>query len=55
MVYNQVAVDNEYQIVVNSLAYKSVVGISSNIETILPNSIPDWLIDNYDGLVSSCD
>ena len=53
--YNQVAVDNEYKIVNNSLVYKSVVGISSNIETILPNSIPDWLIDNYDGLVSSCD
>ena len=55
VVYNQVAVDNEYEIVNNSLVYKSVVGISSNIETILPNSIPDWLIDNYDGLVSSCD
>ena len=55
MVYNQVAVDNEYEIVNNSLVYKSVVGISSNIETMLPNSIPDWLIDNYDGLVSSCD
>ncbi|MAR49799.1 MAG: colicin V production CvpA [Rhodobacteraceae bacterium] len=55
VVYNQVAVDNEYEIVNNSLVYKSVVGISSNIETMLPNSIPDWLIDNYDGLVSSCD
>ena len=55
VVYNQVAVDNEYEIVNNSLVYKSVVGISSNIETMLPNSIPNWLIDNYDGLVSSCD
>ena len=55
VVYNQVAVDNEYKIVNNSLVYKSVVGISSNIETMLPNSIPNWLIDNYDGLVSSCD
>ena len=55
VVYNQVAVDNEYEIVNNSLVYKSVDGISSNIETMLPNSIPNWLIDNYDGLVSSCD
>lgn len=55
VVYNQVAVDNEYKIVNNSLVYKSVAGISSNIETMLPNSIPNWLIDNYDGLVSSCD
>ena len=55
IVYNQVALDTEYKIVNNSLVYKSVFGISSNIEAMLPNNIPDWLIDNYDGLVSSCD
>lgn len=55
VVYNQLAVDKGIEIVNNSFLYKSVFGISSNIEAMLPNNIPNWLVNNYDDLVSSCD
>jgi membrane protein required for colicin V production len=55
VIYNQLAVDKGVEMINNSFLYKTIFGISSNIDAMLPKNIPDWLVKNYDDLVSSCD
>lgn len=55
VVYNQLTLDKGFEMINNSFLYKTVFGISSNIEAMLPKNIPNWLVNNYDDLVSSCD
>ena len=52
--YNQLAINQQFPVVNESFAYNSFYGVSSEFSTVLPDNIPNWIVKNYDGLVSTC-